>query len=753
MQHKIFFTGMILGLLLGPDAYAQGFTRLTDKYGNTSTTPLQQKQPLVAGSEAPVDSTQDVPDGMLMLNGVDVDIKDMIKLIANVTGKNFIINDKVRGKITIISEKPLSYEMAYQAFLSALEINGFTVVETPAGLLNIIPQKDSLNKPTDLFKENSPVTDKFITRIIQLSNISANEISQILKPMVSKNGNLVSYPTTNSLIVTDTGSNIDFVLKLIKELDQEGPQEVLEIIPIINADAKDVASKVTAIFDDESKDKAAVQRRFPIRRPYGQAAELDDVQAISKVIADERTNSIIIMGTKRSIYKVKALIARLDRSVSGVEGMIHVFYLRNANAKEMADVLNSLVSDTKSKTAGKAGAAAAEASLELQGNVKVSADEATNSLIVTASPKDFTTLVDKVIKKLDIVRPQIYLEAVIMALDVNKTGSFGLSANGGNNLKINGSSLSAFGALLPTSSSAIGSIAAASGGFAGGAFSSNTIDFTTADGNTVSIPAISGILQALQSDTDVNVLSTPSIMTLDNEEATIQVGQEVPVQSGTTVSTGVTTFNVTREDVGIILKITPQISESDTVRLKIAQEISSVFSTDPNLGPTLDKKSVETVVVAKDRQTIVIGGLIDDTTAVTVHKIPLLGDIPVLGNLFKNRTTAKDKSNLIVFITPYVIRERADYLAILKKKIEERNAFVNANYGASQRKLIRNAIESHAEDLLEFKCDLANVENPCLTEPYTDQPVTSYRVNDGDAGPKKSIQVGNKSTRRRGKVR
>lgn len=745
----------LVGFFLSHPAWAQGFTTLQDKYGASSTQPLQQKQVTQGGPEVAGGTEQAVPDGMLMLNGVDVEIKDMIKLIANVTGKNFILNDKVRGKITIISEKPLSYDMAYQAFLSALEINGFTIVETPAGLLNIIPQKDSLQKPLDMFKESSPVTDKFITRIIQLSNISANEISQILKPMVSKNGSLLAYPTTNSLIITDAGSNIDYLLKLLKELDQEGPQEVLEIIPVINADAKDIAAKVTQIFEDESTKNNQAVRRFPVRRPYGAAAEMEDVQAISKVIADERTNSIIIMGTKRSILKVKALIARLDRTVTGVEGMIHVFYLRNANAKEIADVMSNLVSDNKK---GGDKAKPGETVLELQGGVKVAADESTNSLIITASPKDFTTLVEKVIKKLDIVRPQVYLEAVIMALNVNKSSSFGFSGNGGTNNRLGatGPTLSAFGALLPTASSAISSIAGASGGFAGGMFSSDSINFTLADGSSVSIPAISGILQALQSDTDVNVLSTPSILTLDNEEATIQVGQEVPVQSGTTVSTGVTAFNVTREDVGIILKITPQISENDTVRLEITQEISSVLpNPDPNLGPTFDKKSVETVVVAKNRQTIVIGGLIDDTTAITTQKVPLLGDIPVLGNLFRNRTTSKTKSNLIVFITPYVIRERGDYLAILKKKIEERNAFVNNNYGANQRKLIRNAIQNHAADLLEFKCDLADLSNPCLSEgalPETSSVDSKYR-EPGNPDYSQSINVGVKSKRRRGKVR
>lgn len=738
---------LVVLCVFSPGTAFPQFTKLQDKYGTPTSMPLQQKEPTgqnQSGNTAPASDGSDlvVPDGMIMLNGVDVDIKDMIKLIANTTGRNFILDDKVRGKITIISEKPMTYDMAYEAFLSALEVNGFTIVNTPAGLLNVVPQKDSLQKPTDLYKESSPNTDLYITRIISLNNISANEIQNIIKPMVGKNGSLIAYPTTNSLIITDSGSNIDHILKLIKELDQEGPQEVLDIVPILNADAKDIASKVTQIFDTGKESNAALQRR-QVFRPRGAAAEMEDVQAISKVISDERTNSVIIMGTKRSILKVRELIARLDRSISGVEGSIHVYYLKHANAKEMSEVLSSLVgSSSSSKTTAKAGAAKAATgeSVELEGGVKVTADDSTNSLIITASPKDFTTLVDKVIAKLDIVRPQVYLEAVVMSLDVTKTRTLGVSGNGGliNTLSNSSNTLNAFGAILPMSTTALSSVAAASGGLSTGVISSQTLDFTLADGSTVSIPAVSGIIQALESNSDANVLSTPSVLTLDNEEASIQVGQDVPVPSGTTVSSGVTTFNVQREDVGIILKITPQISDSDNVRLKLEQEISSVADIDANLGPTLDTKQVKTVVLAKDKQTIVIGGLIDDQNLVTTDKVPLLGDIPVLGNLFRTRTQLKNKTNLLVFITPYIIRERADYMAILKKKIEERNAFIDMNYGTGQRKQIRQAIQSHAMDLLEFKCHNTEYGDPCPGDPGAALSTTmGNRYNEYDTAAKK----------------
>ena len=711
---KIFYS-ILVSLLVTQSlsVLAQGFTKLKvdNKYGNSSS----------SGPLTPKNLDQDNSNGaagdFVQLNGTDVDIREMIKTISALTGKNFIINDKVKGRITIISERPMTKEMAYEAFLSALEINGYTPVMTPSGLINIINQKDSLTKPIDLYKGNSPNTDQYITRIIQLSNISANEISTVLSDMVSKNGKLMAYPTTNSIIVTDTGSNIDHILKLVSELDQEGPQEVLDIINIVNADAKDIADKVNQIFEKEkdSKSRSVRSRR---RRNRKSSPQLEDVQAISKVIADERTNSIIIMGTKRSILKVRALVSRLDRDIAGVEGTIHVYYLKYAKSKEVADVLSSLVQDSQ-KSSGKSSksksAQKKSGSVRLQGGVQVTADEATNSLIVVASPKDYMTIVNQVIAKLDIVRPQIYLEAVIMSLDVRSTRTLGVSGLGGLINSIRGNDFTAFGGVLPLSTTALSSIAGASGGAVGGLVSSSTIDFTLQDGSTVSVPSVSAIIQALATNTDANVLSTPSIMTLDNEEAQIQVGQEVPVPSGTTVSTGVTTFDVSRQDTGIILKITPQISENDTVRLNIMQEITEVLpSASPELGPTLDKKSVETVVLANNKQTIVIGGLIDDKTTIATQKVPLLGDIPVLGSLFRTRITEKEKSNLLVFITPYIVRERKDYLAIAKKKIEERNQFIDANYGKSQRKIIRKSIANHAKELLEFKCQNDQMDDPCF---------------------------------------
>ncbi|MBI2340430.1 MAG: type II secretion system secretin GspD [Deltaproteobacteria bacterium] len=721
---------------------------LEEKYGG------EQPAGVPADSGTPPADTGLVPAGLtpseelIYLNATDVEIKDLIKQISKATGTNFLIDDKIKGKITIISEKPMNKDMAYQAFLSALQVMGYTTVITPGGLVKVVDTKESITEPLEIFKDETPNTDKYITRIVQVKNISANELSSVVKGLVSKDGNLFAYPSTNSLILTDSGSNIDRIMKIIRELDQEGPQEVIEIIPIKYADAKDITEKITSLFEGAGATGKTATTRRTSRRGAEAGGELEETPQISKVISDDRTNAIIILGSKRSIVKVRSLIARLDTPTGGAEGAIHVYYLKHANAKEMAEVLSSLVSGKKTDkskktsattatsetaTTTKESAAPGAASLELTGEVKITADEGTNALVITASPKDYETLVELVLNKLDIPRRQVYLEAVVMELSVNKSKTIGVSGNMGNILSLaGGDKLAAFGSILPTFPSTIASIAGASGGAAGGIASERTVSFTDSNGDTVEIPAVSAILQALQSDTDVNVLSTPSILTLDNQEATIQVGQEVPVPSGTTVSSGVTTFSVTREDTGIILKITPQVSESNTVRLTLEQEVTDVISTDATLGPTLTKRSVQTVVVANDKQTIVIGGLIDDSTSVTTHKVPLLGDIPVLGNLFKNRTTAKEKTNIVVFVTPYIIRERADYLEILKKKIEERNLFIEMNYGASQRKAIRESIKNHAKELLEYKTAVRQEVGAYSSTPSTtSDPVVTPATEEG----------------------
>ncbi len=671
---------------------------------------LTKSNPPSSAPPKAIAKTENDTDG-LYLNAVDTDIREIIKQISKAAGKNFLIDDKVKGKVTILSEKKMTIDEAYQAFISALEVLGFTVVSGPSDLLKIIPLKDALTTPLPIYKDNSPITDSFITRLITMKNVSALDIASAVKPLISKEGNLFAYPSTNTLIVTDTGTNIDRLLKIINEMDTQGPEQLVEIYTIKNASAKDVADKIQKLYVDQQAAK----------RPAGKGVELEDVPFISKVIADERTNAVILLASKRALLKVRELMAKLDKPLDGSQGKVHVHYLKNGEAKKMADVLTALTTGSGKAAAassaagapGRAGAAA-PAVAEFEGGVKVAADESTNSLLITATQKDYETLVNEVINKLDIPRRQVYVEVIIMELNIKKDRTIGFNAQGGDLFGLGPSGSVGFGSLLGGMTS--GLPAALSSAGAAGVISKDTVTFNrpNADGTTtpISMPAFGAIMTAIQNDTNVNILSTPNLLTLDNEEASIIVGGEEPFPTGTTVTSGGnTSFNVTRQNVGITLKITPQVNEGEMVKMKVKQEVTAVVpgasdAVRTSIGPSTTKRSVETVVVAKDQQTIVIGGLIDDKLTVGESKVPFLGDIPILGNLFKSKTRTKAKTNILIFLRPFIIRDTADFMKILQKKVEERNMFVEQNYGAGQQKLIRESIRSHSSELLEFKKDI-----------------------------------------------
>ena len=630
------------------------------------------------------------------MNVQDGDIKDVIKQISKATGRNFIIDDKVKGKVTIISERPMTREEAYQTFLSALEVAGYTIVKGPAGVIKVIPLKDAIQEPIPTHVDTTPVTDMFITRLIALQNISAVEMSNAIKGLVSREGNLFAYPATNTLIITDSGTNIDRLMKIIKELDQEGPQQVLEIIPITNASARDISQMVTQLFDQQKAAGAKTTGK--------KGGELEEMAEVSKIIADERTNSVIVLASRRAIDKVRGIIQKLDRSMAeGQEGKIHVYYLRHAKAKTMAETLSTLTSGAGTKKDGKAAAAAGPTVAEFEGGIKVTADDSTNSLIITSSAKDFQTLIDKVISKLDIPRRQVYLEAVVMELSVRKGSELGMGGafGGGGVGPFNVFGSTPYGDMLSGFMSGNPTFPA---GLIGGLLGKDTIPIAIGD-QIKNIPSAGIFFTALSSYGDANVISTPSILTMDNEEAKIEVkGTEYYKTLANATAVG-NNFSVNSSETGLIVKITHQIGEASNVALKIEQSLSNVSgkSADPQVPNPTKERKVNTSVVTHDGQTVIIGGLMEDILTTRKRKIPILGDIPILGNLFKSTEVDKQKVNLLIFITPHILKDPSDFTAILKRKIEERNRFIDDNYGRKQRQVIRNSIQAHRADLLEFK--------------------------------------------------
>lgn len=669
--------------------------------------------------------TTPVPGGdeMVYLNVQDQDIADVIRQISKATGKNFIIDDKVRGKVTIMSEKMMTKEEAYQAFLSALEVAGFTTVTGPGGIIKVVSLKDAVSSPIPIHVDSTPYTDSYVTRLIPLKNISALDMSNAIKGLISKSGNMFAYPATNTLIITDSGTNIDRLMKIIKELDQEGPQQVLEIIPINYADAKELAQTVLSLFELEAK--GGSQAAAGAKRTPG-AAEMSDIKDVSKIIADERTNSLIVLASKRAIDQVRDIIAKLDSPLEMADtGTVHVHYLKYANAKDLAATLSAITSGKGGAPAaprpaaagGKEGAAAAAQAptvAQLEGGVAIGADETTNALIITASAKDYKTLVDELISKLDIPRRQVYLEAIIMELEVEKKGQAGATGYGG----IGNGTLMGFGGTNLGDMSAIKGVFDPTSffsmpGLLGGLLSRSTVSIdipsTSGTSTTVNLPAFAAFLNFLQTYRDFNIVSMPNILTLDNQKASIEVTR---IQYAKKISqSGTTGFQSTEPiemPAGLTLEITPQISEGDAVRMEIHQKLENfVGEPDPATGAApKTKREITTAVMALNGQTVVLGGLMEDKTTHTKAKVPLLGDIPLLGFLFRNNSSSTTKSNLLVFVTPHVIKDPSDFGDVTKAKIEQRNNFIESNFGKRQQKQIYETISAHRADLLAYSPQL-----------------------------------------------
>ena len=614
----------------------------------------------------------------------NVDIGVLVKFVSELTGKNFIIDDKVKGKVTIISPKKIPLEDVYKVFLSVLEVNGFTVV--PAGdMVKIIPAVLAREKSVETRLKNELATpeDRIVTQIVALERANADEIKRVLDPIISKSSSVLSYPPANILVITDYLSNIKRLQEIIKALDVEGAGDQITYIPLQNASASEVVKSLTTIFQ---------QRRA-------------NVTPI-KVVQDSRSNSIIILASVADTESVRKLVAFMDKDVPRGESNIQVYRLQNSNAEDLAKVLSSIVKGTGVEASAAGGAAAAQRALApvVSKNVQVVPDKATNTLVVMAEREDYKIL-ETIIKQLDVPRPMVYIEALIMEVQANKAFNLGVEWRG----------LTSTGAVSGVdagqSAAFIGSGGAGSTTNPGGY---NILDTLTAtafpSGFTMGIigagitiggitfPNIGAVIQAYKTDQEVSILSTPQIMTLDNEEAEINVGENVPYitsqQSSTTTTTSTTATALSPvnynsyeyRDVGVILNITPHINEGNFIRLKISQQVTKVTSPSTTLTPITLKRTAKTTVVVKDNETIVIGGLVGDSTENDTYKVPLLGDIPILGWLFKTHSTSREKTNLYVFLTPHIVRTQQDAASLYQEKRETMGEVVEGIIKLNEKK-------------------------------------------------------------------
>jgi len=588
----------------------------------------------------------------------DADIKVVVKFMAELTGLNFVIDEKVRGKVTIISPKKVTKEEAMKVFESTLEVYGYTLVEA-GNIIKIIPATEARQRGSFGPGSGQP-GDRMVTRLIQLKYIKADEMVTTLRPLVPPTSYITAYSSTNTMILADYASNIEKILAIVEQLDAPGHEEVITVVQLRYAGAKELASRLERLFTGERALKTGSRRVTPkpASRTPGKARSRNGGEA--QIIPDERINSLIIVASRAQTDQILSLVEQLDIKAPAGSGKINVYYLKNADAEEIADVLNNIAKSGARKKP-KRGAAAKK--MRLEGDVNITPDKATNSLVITASVEDYETL-KEVIEKLDVRRSQVFVEALIMEVTTDRTREFGIEWRTTSDFTqpgVQGVGGVNFGNINTVAENPLATKQGLTIGVVDGVISFAGKEFLN----------LGALIHALQSESGINILSTPNIMTTDNEEAEIVVAQNVPFVTGQSQNTGGTTLTtIERRNIGITLRITPQISESDNVKLAVYQEISSISPTQLEKAKDLITftRSVKTTVVVRNEQNIVLGGLIRDDLNDSESKVPGLGDVPLFGWLFKSKSKRKQKTNLLVFLTPHIVRNDSDISRITEKR-------------------------------------------------------------------------------------
>lgn len=648
-------------------------------------------------------------DTMVTMDFQDVDLTVLVKFISELTGRNFILDEKVKGKkVTVISPTKISKEEAYRVFESILELKGLSTV--PSGrVIKIVPSKEAIEKSlqTVVGREKTAVSDTMVTRLIPLQYVSAEEMVKVLKPLMSRESQIDFYGATNTLLVTETASNIDRLLRILDQLDIKADEMIIEVIPLQYASADILAKQLQELL--QSAPAAGAPSSPAARRARARAASTaqesqpraatGQAEFLGKIIPDDRTNSLIILTTETQLASIRDLIQKLDYDTPRAYGNIQVYYLEYANAEDTAKVLTELVSGVRSPS-GNGGSSAPQVSpavaktmASFEGEVSITADKGANALLIVASPRDYQTL-RNVIEKLDIRRKQVYVEAVIMEVNPSFSRDLGFEYRGAvplqsgdsvDQVMIGGTNFgqgtndlvkSLTGGTSGSSSTSLTSLfpldmGTTTGLTLGAVF--DRVKVTTADGKTILLPANLFLLHALQSSTKANILSTPHLIAIDNEEAEIVVGRNVPFLTSTSQTTVSTITQIQRQNVGITLRFTPQITEGDYIQLKLYQEISALISSpigqDVNrVGPTTSTRTASNTVLVRDGQTIVVGGLMEDRVEKVKSGIPWLQDIPLLGWAFRFERENVEKSNLLIFLTPTVVREDQDVQRLYEER-------------------------------------------------------------------------------------
>ncbi|RMG91467.1 MAG: type II secretion system protein GspD [Zetaproteobacteria bacterium] len=580
-------------------------------------------------------------------NFKNADIRAFIEFVAGFTGKNFLVDNRVKGTVTIISPTPIPEEQAYEVFQSVLELNGFATV--PSGsVIKIVPRAESKHMALPLITKKGVEDDEMVTQVLRLRYADAQQLAALIRPLIPPNGHLVAYPRGNMLMITDSARNIERITRILSVMDR-----------------KDAVGVKLFTLKHASADKLAVT----LNNLYGAQGAVQPGQSghALKAFAHQPGNMLVVVGAPQLVNEIGAVVAKLDKAPRADQGRLQVRYLQHAKAADIAKVLSQLIgSASASGAAGPKGAGRPV----FVSDIKVVADEATNALLITADPADMAAL-DRIIEKLDIRRRQVLIEALIVEVSSNTAQQFGIEWRGLKTLGKPG--------FRPFGGTTFGSQTGKTiGDIAADPFNpGNGLIVGVADG-TVSFGGktvlnIAGLARALEANGNSNILSMPNLLTMDNEEAEIIVGQNVPFITGQSQTQGgvANPFQtIERKDIGLTLRVKPQISEGDNVRLELYQEISSLAANPGVQGADLitNKRSVKTVVLARDSQMIVLGGLIRNDQTSSVQRVPCIGAVPLLGEPFKFTDNRQQKTNLMVFLVPHILSTGHDAEEITNEK-------------------------------------------------------------------------------------
>ncbi len=586
------------------------------------------------------------------VNLKDTDIQEFIKFVADVTGTTMVVDPNVKGKVRVISSQPVTQAELYDLFLSILDVQGYTAVRS-GQIIRIVPSKDARSSPVPLMGDQDiAANDEYVTQVIRLENISAAKLIPVLRPLVPQQAHMAAYAPSNAIILSDIRSNIGRIVDIIERMDRSAVQTT-EIIRLRYGVAEDVVSMLNAL--EKSR--------------QGEGAEADK-EAI--LVADKRTNSVVVTADELTVERIRKLVTYLDTPLEQ-SGNVRVIYLEYADAVEVAEVLTRVMQNIARLEEGGAN--------KRSGNNEstIEADAGTNSLIITADTDEMAAL-ESVIARLDIRRAQVLIEAIIVEMEMTEGQELGLQWLFSNDSGLYGGNISTSSAqqarnraladaILPDDGSetiSTGSVVGALSQIPG-----TTLGWGVVDQDLT----MSVILNALETQGNANILSTPSLLTLDNEEAFITVGQQVPFVTGSYTSTGVANGaqnpfqTIERQSVGVTLTVTPQVNEGDSVVLDIVQEVSSISAQILVASDVItNERKIETKVLANDSDIVVLGGLVKDEVQDSAQGVPILSDIPLLGRLFRNDVVTVTKSNLLVFIRPTIIRDDEDLIGATAEK-------------------------------------------------------------------------------------